>query len=156
MAAILSEGVLDQMVQSCSNMVKTTVLCKMTSSRTRFKHSLGYLDGTAIRNAYRGDSRESIRANRFAAKPLFSSCWSDSRESPQTSDSQFIVPEKAIRTKKGFSSGTLKTIRENQAIRANLRIDSRESGHLSLFWAILVHFGLKRSIWVRQPYWSHS
>ena len=40
------------------------------------------LDGLAIRNANRGDSRESIRASRFAEKPLFSACASDSRESP--------------------------------------------------------------------------
>ena len=30
------------------------------------------LDGQAIRNANRGDSRESIRTNRFAEKPLLS------------------------------------------------------------------------------------
>ena len=33
--------------------------------------------------------------------------------------------------KKGVQFGNAETIRENQAIRANLRIDSRESGHLS-------------------------
>ena len=46
-------------------------------------------------------------------------------------------------------------IRENQAIRANLRIDSRESGHLSsgpffdnlshIFWSIVVDFLVKAS-----------
>ena len=41
-------------------------------------------------------------------------------------------PRSAIR-KKGvqFGNPQAETIRENQAIRANLRIDSRESGHLS-------------------------
>ena len=41
----------------------------------------------------RGDSRESIRANRFAEKPLFSSRASDPRESPRTCDSQFLTPQ---------------------------------------------------------------
>ena len=77
-----------------------------------------------------------IRANRFAVKPLFSSCPSDSR---QTFDSLFFNPRSAIR-KKGVQFRSPETIRENQAIRANLRIDSRESGHLStrmfkrIFW----------------------
>ena len=39
-------------------------------------------------------------------------------------------PQSAIRNK-GVQFGKPETIRENQAIRANLRIDSRESGHLS-------------------------
>ena len=55
---------------------------------------------------------------------------SDSRESPQTCDSQFLAPRNAIR-KNGVQFGNPETIRENQRIRANLRIDSRESGHLS-------------------------
>ena len=38
--------------------------------------------------------------------------------------------EQVIR-KKRAPFGDPETIRENQAIRANLRIDSRESGHLS-------------------------
>ena len=76
------------------------------------------LDGPAICNANRGDSRESIRKK----------C--DSSESPENCDSQFFVPRSAIR-KKGIQFGNPETIRKNQAIRANLRIDSRESGHLS-------------------------
>ena len=46
-----------------------------------------------------------------------------------TCDSQFLAPRSAIRTK-GVRFGNPETIRENQAIRTNLRIDSRESGHL--------------------------
>ena len=45
-------------------------------------------------------------------------------------------PARAIR-KKGVRLGNPETIRENQAIRANLRIDSRESGHLSTMWEFL-------------------
>ena len=54
---------------------------------------------------------------------------SESRESPQTSDSHVFSPQSAIR-KKGVQFGNPETIRKNQAIRANLQIDSRESGHL--------------------------
>ena len=62
----------------------------------------------------RCDSSESIRANCFAEKPIF------------------MITRKRF-AKKGFGPGTLaKTIRDNQAMHANLRIDSRESGHLSL------------------------
>ena len=39
-----------------------------------------HLDGPAIRNANRGNSRESIRANQFAEKSLSSQRASDSRE----------------------------------------------------------------------------
>ena len=69
--------------------------------------------------------------NRLAEKnPRFSQRASDSRESPQTCDSQFLAPRSAIR-KKVVQFRNPEMIRENQAIRANLRIDSRESGHLS-------------------------
>ena len=43
---------------------------------------------------------------------------------------QFIIL--APRSAKGVQFGNPETIRENQAIRANLRIDSRKSGHLRL------------------------
>ena len=43
--------------------------------------------------------------------------------------SQFLAPRSAIR-KTGVQFGNLKTIRENQAIRANPRIDLRKSVHL--------------------------
>ena len=61
--------------------------------KLHYHQSRNYLDGPATRNANPGDPRESIRANRFAEKPLFSQCASDSRESPQTCDSQFLAPE---------------------------------------------------------------
>ena len=41
-----------------------------------------------------------------------------------------VQPPKAGFAKKGLQFGKPETIRENQAIRANLQIDSRESGHL--------------------------
>ena len=52
---------------------------------------------------------------------------------PQTCDSQILAPEVRF-GKKGVQFGNPETIRENQAIRANLRIDLCESGHLS--WRI--------------------
>ena len=39
---------------------------------TKKNHDSQSLGGPAIRNANQGDSNESIRANRFAEKPLFS------------------------------------------------------------------------------------
>ena len=85
-----------------------------------------------IRNPDGGDWRESIRANRCDEEKLFSERASDSRELPQTSDLQFLTPppRSPIR-KEGVQFRNPETIRENQAIRANLRIDLRESGHLS-------------------------
>ena len=78
-----------------------------------------------------------IRTNRFARidsqkNPLFSWRASDSRESPQTPAIRLLTPPPPGRDsqKKGVQFGNSETIRENQAIRANLRIDSRESGHL--------------------------
>ena len=44
----------------------------------------------------------------------------------------FIFMGARIFLKKGVQFGNAEMIRENQKIRANLRIDSRESGHLSL------------------------
>ena len=41
-----------------------------------------------------------------------------------------LAPRSAVR-KKGVQFGNPGAIRENQAIRVNLRIDSHESGHLS-------------------------
>ena len=70
------------------------------------------LDGLAVRNAKRGDSHESIRANRITSNLRFAIC------SPTKRDSQKRGPGSC-------SSGNPETIRENQAIHANLRIDSR-------------------------------
>ena len=41
------------------------------------------------------------------------------------------MPRNAIRRRRGSQFGNPQTIRKNLAIRANLQIDSRESGHLS-------------------------
>ena len=78
------------------------------------------LDGPVIRNANRGDSRESI-----PSKNPFSQRSSDSCESPQIFNSQCFSAPKRDSQKKGFQFWNLKII------RANLRIDSSESGHLS-------------------------
>ena len=64
------------------------------------------LDGPPIRDANRGDSRESIRTNlaRRNKKNYFLYSSSDSRESPQISNSansQFLVPRNVIRKKAG-------------------------------------------------------
>ena len=66
-----------------------------------------YLDGLAIRNANRGDSRESIRENRFAEETLFSYRLSDSRIA---SNLRFAIFQALKRDsqKRGFSSGTVK------------------------------------------------
>ena len=80
------------------------------------------LDGPAIRNANRGDSRESIRR----PKKLFSSRLSDSRESPQTRDKLFFEwPKTRFANKKinGVQFGNPETIPEN----VNESGDSRES-----------------------------
>ena len=70
--------------------------------------SLSSLDGPVIRNANRGDSHESIRANRFADKNLFSQRSRDSRESSQTFDSQCFSAPKRDSQKTGFSSRILR------------------------------------------------
>ena len=52
---------------------------------------------------------------------------------------KFLALRSAIRKNKRVQFGNPETIRENQVIRANLRIDSRESGHLSVSgpWVII-------------------
>ena len=47
------------------------------------------------------------------------------------SSSEMISPPKLDSQKEGVQSGNPETIRGNQGIRTNLRIDSRESVHLS-------------------------
>ena len=49
----------------------------------------------------------------------------------------------AIRKKKGVQFRNPQAIRENRAIRANLRIDSRESGHLSFSTPVEFQFLLR-------------
>ena len=61
---------------------------------------------------------------------IFITCERFARIASKTGDSQLLAPWSAIR-KQGVQFGNPETIRENQAIRANLRIDSRESGHTS-------------------------
>ena len=88
------------------------------------KPDLSNLDGLAIRNANRGDSHESIRANRFAEKPYYHDVRAirASRLKPAIRN---FKPRSVIR-KKGVQFGNSETIRKNQAIA-----DSRESGLLS-------------------------
>ena len=88
------------------------------------------LDGPGIRSANRGDSHESMRANRFAEKKnlFLHNVSSDLRIAP-TVRSTSCNASKWYSQQKGFNWGVPQAIRENQAIRANLRIDSRESGH---------------------------
>ena len=70
------------------------------------------------------DSRESIRSKK---KPLLRAIRAN-RLKPAIRN--FCPSIRAIR-KTGVQLGNPETIRENQAIQANLRIDSHESGHLS-------------------------
>ena len=98
----------------------------------RSKNTLWHLDGMAIRNASRGDSREFIRANRFAdkKKPYLHNVRAIRANRLKPALRCCLVPRSAIR-KKGVHFGNPETIRENQMIRANLRIDSCESGRVS-------------------------
>ena len=85
------------------------------------------------------DSRESIRRK----KPIFITCERFARIASNLWFASFS-PSKCDLQKKGVQFGNPKTIRENRAIRANLRIDSRKSGHLSLgsFFAFFVPFSV--------------
>ena len=68
---------------------------------------------------------------------IFSQRASDSRESPQkTLRFENVSTLKSDSQEKGVQFGNPATIRENQAIRANLRIDSRESGHLRVDFVV--------------------
>ena len=80
-----------------------------------------------------------IRVNRFARIESHKNLYfqdvrairtSRLKRLSQTCDSLFLAPPRNAIRKKGVQFGNPETIRENQAIRANLRIDSRESGHL--------------------------
>ena len=79
------------------------------------------LDGPAVRNANRGDSHESIRANRFAEKKPIYITSSESHESPQTCDSQFFSPPKRDSQEGGsVREPCMKRFARIQARRANL------------------------------------
>ena len=68
------------------------------------------LDGQAIRNANRGDSRQSVRANRFAENPNFHNVRAIIAFARIASNLRFAIfsPPEARFAKKGFSLGTLK------------------------------------------------
>ena len=57
-------------------------------------------------------------SGKIRAEHYFHEVGGDSRESPQTCNSQFLALRSAIR-KKRVQFGNPETIRENQAIRAN-------------------------------------
>ena len=81
-----------------------------------------------------GDSqRESGRFARIDSQknPIFMTFERFARIASNLQIAMFETPEARF-AKKGVQFGNPETIRESQAIRANLRIDSRESGHLSL------------------------
>ena len=74
----------------------------------------------------------SIRANRFAEeKPIFITCKRFARIASDLRFAIFSPPKRDSQKKKEVQFGNPETIRENRVIRANLRIDSRESGHRS-------------------------
>ena len=83
-------------------------------------------DGPAIRNANQDDSRESIRRE----KPIFFNVWAIRANRLKPTIRKCLVPKRDSQGG-GVQLGNPETIRENQAIRAHLRIDSRESGHQS-------------------------
>ena len=106
--------------------------------RACFKKALD-LDSPAINNANRGDSRELIGGNRFAGinsqeNPYFRNVRAIRANRLKPAIRKFLVPETRF-AKKGVQLGNPKAIRANQAIHANLRIDSRELGHLR-FWTL--------------------
>ena len=81
------------------------------------------LDGPVICNANRGDLRESIRAK----NPHFHNVRAIRVSCLKPCDSQVLVPPPRASKKKGVQFENPEAIRENQV---NLRIDSRESGHV--------------------------
>ena len=88
--------------------------------------------GSAIRNANRGDSHESIRAKQ---KKYFHNVRAICANGFKPAIQRFSPPKRDSQKKEvrfGNPEPGPERIQENQAIRANLRIDSRESGHLSI------------------------
>ena len=74
------------------------------------------------------DPRESIR--RKKTKPIFIMCERAIRANRLKSAICNFSPPKRDSQREGVQFGNPHTIRKNRAIRANLRIHSRESGHL--------------------------
>ena len=76
-----------------------------------------------------------IRENRLARIDLQKNPWFHSRRAIRANRLKPAIcnfqPSGSAIRKNGVQLGNPETIRENQAIRANLQIDSRESGHLS-------------------------
>ena len=110
---------------------------------------LTHLDIPTIRNANRGDSRESMRRT----TPYSITCQRFARIASKLRFAIFSPPNRDSQ-KRGFSSGTPETIRENQVIRANLRIDSRESGPVPALWPALPILGLRLCQHSRQHPWK--
>ena len=108
---------------------RKNVSCQLRSPEVQI-----YLDGPVIRDADRGDSRESIRRK----KNLFSSRLRRFARIDSNLRFASLSPRSGIR-KNGVQFGNPETIREKQATRANLRIDSRDSGHLSSSNIIALH-----------------
>ena len=108
----------------CSFLIVSCVFCSTL---------MFFLAGLAIRNANRRDPRELFRgfARIDSQKNIyFHNVRAIRANRLKPAIRNFKPPQSAIRKKKGVQFGRPETIRENQAIRANLRIDSRESGHL--------------------------
>ena len=106
------------------------------------------------------DSRESIRRK----TPIFKTFERFAQIASNLRFAIFQPPRRAIR-KKGVQFGNPATIRENQAIRANLRnsrrIDSRESGPLSSGasrpWGLLGGLsGLRNANAERRVFWTQA
>ena len=88
-----------------------------------------------------------IRANRFARLdsqkyPYFHNVRAICANHLKPATRNVLVARSAT-CKKGVRFRKPETIRENQAVRANLRIDSRESGHLSPVLPFLVFWKME-------------
>ena len=78
-----------------------------------------------------------IRANRFAEeKNIFITCEQFARIASNLRFASFSPPKRNSQKKGLIQFGDPETIRENQALHANLRIDLHEAGHLSCLWEV--------------------
>ena len=89
----------------------------------------------------RSDSRELIRRKKNL---IFIACKRFARTASNPRFALFTPPPPGAIRRKGVERGNPETIRENQAIRANLRIDSRESDHLRTVHCGVYHLSRKR------------